>query len=227
MPSSAIFQPMNSAILIQQKQDLEFADLGLREKKQKLTKNAIWEAAIDLFVEKGFDQTTIDEIADAAFISRRSFFRYFQSKDDLMSQPIVSLVDDLKKAVQSSPKGASKSELFRSVVSVLAQASSAEPRTTKVMEIAATYPAARQALTASMAAVQSQIEDAFKSRFKDPLTVQVLSSMTLSALSLSIHHWFENGQKNIESSTRKVFSAFAEIACGVDGINSWTRTVRN
>jgi AcrR family transcriptional regulator len=211
------FQVMNPVALSKRALDPEMAQLGLREKKQKLTKEAIWEAAIDLFAEKGFDETTIDEIAEVAFVSRRSFFRYFESKDDLMAQPIVSLVDALKKAVQSSPKTASKAELFRSVVSMLARGSSAQPRTTKVMEVAARYPAARHALATSMASVQNQIEDAFRSRFKDPLTIQVLSSMTLSALSLATHHWYESGQKDIEFSIRKVFSAFADIACGLDG----------
>jgi AcrR family transcriptional regulator len=42
------------------------------------------DAAQDLFVTNGFEQTTIDDIAHAVGMSRRSFFRYFSSKDDLV-----------------------------------------------------------------------------------------------------------------------------------------------
>jgi AcrR family transcriptional regulator len=42
------------------------------------------ETAVDLFLEQGFEQTTIDEIIAAAGISRRSFFRYFGTKEDVV-----------------------------------------------------------------------------------------------------------------------------------------------
>jgi AcrR family transcriptional regulator len=187
------------------------AKLGLRERKQKYTKNAIWDAAIDLFAEKGFDDTTIDEIAEAAFVSRRSFFRYFESKSDLMAQPIANMANSLTQAVASCPKSASPAELLHFVVLALVHETAAEPRTAKVMQIAGRYSAAREALLSRMSLVQGEIEEAFRRRFKDPFTVQVLSSLTLSALSLTTHHWFANGQKDIDASARKVFSAIADF----------------
>lgn len=190
--------------------------MGLRERKQKLTKNVIWDAAIDLFMRKGFDGTTLDEIAESAQIARSSFFRYFESKDDLIAQPITNLADSLAKAVASCPRPASNAELFRYVVSALATESAADPRTKQVMEIAAKYPSAREALTSRGAGIHDQIEQAFRRRCKEALMVQVLSSLTLSALSLTIHHWFANGQKDIAASTRKVFAAIAGAVRGLD-----------
>ena len=58
----------------------------LQKLKQQVVREAIWNAAIDLFTKQGFDETTVDDIAEAAGVSRRSFFRYFASKDDLMAQ---------------------------------------------------------------------------------------------------------------------------------------------
>jgi AcrR family transcriptional regulator len=179
---------------------------GLRERKQKLTEDAIWDAAIDLFAEKGYDYTTIDEIAEAAFVSRRSFFRYFESKS-----PVANMANSLAQAVASCPKKASPAELLRYVVSALAQQAVEEPRTAKVMQIAARNPAAQEALLSRMVTVQGEIEEAFRARFKDAFTVRVLSSLTLSVLSLATHHWFTSGQKDIQGSTRKVFSAMAEF----------------
>ncbi len=57
---------------------------GLRERKKQRTRERIVEAAFELFDERGFDGTTIADIADAAEIAPRTFFSYFPSKDDVV-----------------------------------------------------------------------------------------------------------------------------------------------
>ena len=63
---------------------------SLQTRKQAFVREAIWAAAMDLFAEKGFEETTIDDIVNAAGTSRRTFFRHFESKRDLMAQPIAN-----------------------------------------------------------------------------------------------------------------------------------------
>src|SRR5687768_17616917 len=57
---------------------------SLRERKKEQTRLALKEAAIRLFVENGYTATSIEDIASAADVSRRTFFRYFGSKEGVI-----------------------------------------------------------------------------------------------------------------------------------------------
>src|SRR3954449_11653835 len=161
----------------------------LQTRKQEFVRDAIWAVAIDLFAEKGFDETTLDDIVAAAGTSRRTFFRHFESKRDLIAQPIATYGASLTTVIESCPRGSSAAELFRHVVLEVAQRTVADPRMRKVMAIAAKYPAAREAQLSRVAEVQDRIAEVFAQRSKDDLTAHVLASLTLSALSLTYRVW--------------------------------------
>jgi AcrR family transcriptional regulator len=57
---------------------------GLRAQKKQLTRDALVAAALDLFEQRGYEETTIEDIAEAVHVSPRTFFRYFDSKVELV-----------------------------------------------------------------------------------------------------------------------------------------------
>src|SRR5215510_6663599 len=81
------------------------APTGLRERKKRETRDALTRAALELFVERGYDETTLAEIADAVGVSTRTIFAYFASKEDILFSTVQTMCDALAQALAERPAG--------------------------------------------------------------------------------------------------------------------------
>jgi AcrR family transcriptional regulator len=80
---------------------------GLRERKKLRTREAISDAAIALFLARGFDAVSVVEIAAAAEVSKRTLFAYFPAKEDLVLHRIADHEQESAEVVRARQAGQS------------------------------------------------------------------------------------------------------------------------
>ncbi|MBC3954897.1 MULTISPECIES: TetR family transcriptional regulator [Pseudomonas] len=80
-------------------------ELGRRERKKLMLREALIEAAYNLFEQKGFDDTRVEDITDTVDVSSRTFFRYFASKEDIVLDYQEVEHDEVISALNLRPQG--------------------------------------------------------------------------------------------------------------------------
>ena len=170
----------------------------LRERKRTRMRLMIQTEALRLFEEKGYAQTTVDEIADRAAISARTFFRYFPTKEDVVIwDEYDPLVVDL---LDSRPDDAPIAETLRSVIrESLSGLYERDPeRLLTRVRLASTVPELRARFvderTHGVELLAPLLARRRGSRI-DELSIQVIGSALLAAVSAALDRWQESDGK--------------------------------
>ena len=88
----------------------------LRERKKQRTRDALLRAAVELFTARGYEGTTVDDIAEAVDVSQRTFFRYFAGKEEAALALQELVVTRFVEAVRERPAGEAPMEALRQSV---------------------------------------------------------------------------------------------------------------
>jgi AcrR family transcriptional regulator len=88
----------------------------LRERKKQRTRDALLRAAVELFTTRGYEQTTVDDIAEAVDVSQRTFFRYFAGKEEAALALQGLAVGRFVEAVRERPADEAPLEALRQAV---------------------------------------------------------------------------------------------------------------
>jgi AcrR family transcriptional regulator len=92
---------------------------GLRERKKQQTRETIARVALELFAEHGYEETTLADIADAADVSKRTIFAYFESKEDILFCDEPTIYEQLKDKLEHRPAGATTVDALRGFLTTM------------------------------------------------------------------------------------------------------------
>lgn len=95
-------------------------DRSPRSEHADRTRNALLEAALNLFSTNGYDETTTDQIAEAAGVSPRTYFRYFPTKESVLFFGEYDFIDAVSEAYLAQPDEASDFDAMANSFALLA-----------------------------------------------------------------------------------------------------------
>jgi AcrR family transcriptional regulator len=174
----------------------EASPLSLRERKKLKTRLSIRREAFRLFTERGFDATSVEQIAAAAEVSASTFFRYFPTKED------VVLDDDydhaLAEAVKARPADEPVIEALRNALKGALSRQLAEDRADLLFRtrLAGTVPSIRARSLEDQLDSQNGIAAVIADRAgRDPedLEVKCAAAAIIAVSTAVVWHWAEQG----------------------------------
>ncbi|MCR3746122.1 transcriptional regulator, TetR family [Lentzea californiensis] len=162
--------------------------VGLRERKKTETRAALSAAALRLALEKGVDDVRVDEIAEAANVSPRTYNNYFASREHAIVAGITATrALQVAEALRARP---SDEPLADSIVAAFA-AQYREPPTEALALITST-PALREAYLDSVAELEPPIADVIAARLgKSGQGAEVLAAAVSAAARLAVRRWVD------------------------------------
>ena len=185
---------------------------GLRERKRRETLHRIAEQGLKLFLTHGYEATTLDAIAEAAGISRRTFFYYFKSKEEILlawqdggfNETLRAAL--LEQSTKQSPLNAVKSALLE-----LTLRFQADYKQTRVIErLMCANEALRIRHQAKYVEKEQAVFDALCQMWPQPKrqpALRIVAMMSIGALRLAIDNWNrDQGKRPIAVYLKEAFA---------------------
>lgn len=174
-----------------------FPQEGLRAQNKRRTKVAIREAALNLFAENGFTATTVEDIAVAAGVSARTFFNYFDSKEQCVVFPHDDLAPILRNVLHRRPLNEAPIASFREAVKAIFLGFETSPRVRNQIIRGALLQQTEPALLAADGSFRRVWEEtaalAFIERGIEHRTARIIGVVAVGTWKLAMHEWAASG----------------------------------
>ncbi|EFC81357.1 TetR family transcriptional regulator [Parafrankia sp. EUN1f] len=165
--------------------------MGLRETKKERTREALAAAAMALFTERGYEATTVEDIAAAAEVSPRTFFRYYPAKEDVVSEIFHS--GGFDGIVDARPPDEPVVATLRSATFTVLQSCADSPAPAlAVLRMVTSRPELSTRLSDAQRARTAALTASVIARLgpdHDPLAARLITSWTLATLDAVLLHW--------------------------------------
>lgn len=188
---------------------------GLRERKRRQTRQRIAETGLGLFLAQGYEATTLDAIAQAAGISRRTFFAYFKSKEDVVTcwqeGAWADMREDLRRSSPTqSPLLAVRDMFLRHIARYTSAQTVAIDR---LMRSSETLIARKTAFLLQQEQAIFEVMCELWPREPDRQVLGMVAMMSIGALRLSIDAWQQGAsQRPMAAQVNEAFDALVR-AC--------------
>jgi AcrR family transcriptional regulator len=187
---------------------------GLRERKRQQTRERLTRAAMALFQERGFEATTLDDIAAAADVSRRSFFHYFASKEDVVLAWQDEITAALVAAVAARPSD--ESMLAAAENAIAAMARQLDPSEAIAMAcLKRDNPALQARDQAKYERLERELADALLKRAShrpDRMKARLIAMIATGAMRVGADLWATDGaREKPEALVKRTFAAIRAI----------------
>lgn len=202
---------------------------GLRERKKRQTREAIAQAAADLFAQRGFDAVTVEDVAQAADVSRQTVFNYFPSKEQMLFDRDAEIERALVTAVRDRGPDTSLVGVFRdhtrSFWLAFGQTLSHGPAPHGFWEIVQASPALRDYAEASFArharSVAGQLALERDLGDDDPVcqaTARALCGVNVAILTYGLDRLIrgDDGRRVVEDALARAEEAYDLLEHGLD-----------
>jgi AcrR family transcriptional regulator len=166
----------------------------IAERKHRAVRAELSETALPLLVERGFESVTIDDLAAAAGVSRRTFFRYFSSKDDMvfafLDQWAVRLAADIVARPADEDPVAAVHQAFRQLSSAY------QDRALVLVRLVRETPALHQQERINREHLRSAVVGALARRLgvdeERSMRPQILATIAFAPLDAAMLAWFRS-----------------------------------
>lgn len=171
--------------------------MSLRERKKALTRTTIEDTGLRLFTEQGYDATTLDDICEAALVSRRTFFRYFSSKEDVVlsasHEEFTQAADQLRHRPPDEPVRESLTALVRERTAAIVA-----NRDTQLLRggLLSRTPTLAGSYLKVLTGFEHLLRDFVAERTGEATTdprVRLIAAATVTAFRVSTETWVEDG----------------------------------
>jgi AcrR family transcriptional regulator len=167
---------------------------GLRERKKQKTRWAIQEHALRLFAQQGYDETTVEQIAAAAEISPSTFFRYFKTKEDVVTQDQYDplLVELFAEEPQDRTPLAAMRDIMRKVFAQMppSEREKIAERTKLIMAVPALRARTYENMVGTIEMIAGMVGRRL-GRKPDDLAVRIFAGAVVGALIAALLAWTE------------------------------------
>jgi TetR/AcrR family transcriptional regulator, regulator of mycofactocin system len=186
-------------------------------RRRVTSRDDLEKAAFELFGRQGFDRTTVDDIASAAGIGRRTFFRYFPSKNDVPWGNFEAELERMRTRLKACPEKTPLMDAIRAaIVDFNRIAPEQVPLHRRRMELILRTPALQAHSTLRYAAWREVIAEFAGERLGQPpdaLAPRTIAYVALGAAVAAYEQWLETADSRLgdllDRSMRELAAAFA------------------